>query len=177
MTVVLPQSEPGVVERSGVIEFVDMDAPLNDSLFMAAYDSMNVTGITGMDISLNVTIDKGADFTLIIDEGNGDFLNVQGEAQLSAGVDPSGKITMVGTYELEQGAYELSFNMLRKKFDIQKGSKIVWEGEPTSANVDITAKYTATTAPLDLVKGQLDENTSREERNMYLQRLPFDVNL
>ncbi|MCR6719310.1 MAG: translocation/assembly module TamB domain-containing protein [Chitinophagaceae bacterium] len=177
MTIVLPQSEPGVVEREGVIEFVDMDAPVNDSLFLAAYDSMNVTGITGMDISLNVTIDKGADFTLIIDEGNGDFLNVQGEAQLSAGVDPSGKITMVGTYELEQGAYELSFNMLRKKFDIQKGSKIVWEGEPTSANVDITAKYTATTAPLDLVKGQLDENTSREERNMYLQRLPFDVNL
>jgi hypothetical protein len=177
MTVLLPQPEPGVVDRAGVIEFVDMDAPLNDSLFLAAYDSLNVSELTGMDVSLNVTIDKGADFTLIIDEGNGDFLNVKGEAQLNTGIDPSGKVTMVGTYELDQGAYELSFNMLRKKFNIQKGSRIVWEGEPTKANVDITAKYIANTAPLDLVKGQLDENISTQERNMYLQELPFEVNL
>ena len=177
MTVVLPQSEPGVVDRAGVIEFVDMDAPLNDSLFLAAYDSMNMSEITGMDVSMNVTVDKAADFTLIIDEANGDFLNVQGEAQLNAGIDPSGKVTLVGTYDLEQGAYELSFNMLRRKFDIQKGSRIVWEGEPTKANVDITAKYVANTAPLDLVKGQLDENLTAQERNVYLQRLPFDVNL
>lgn len=177
MTVVLPQSDPGVVEREGVIEFVDMDAPVTDSLFMLAYDSMNTSSITGMDVALNIEIDKGADFTLIIDEGNGDFLNVKGDAQLTAGIDPSGKITLVGTYELEQGAYELSFNMIRKKFDIQKGSKIIWEGEPTDANVDITAKYTANTAPLDLVKGQLDENITTQARNTYLQKLPFDVNL
>lgn len=177
MTVVLPQSDPGVVDRNGVIEFVDMDAPVEDSLFMLAYDSLNTSGILGMDVSLNVEVNKGADFTLIIDEGNGDFLNVRGEAQLTTGIDPSGKITMVGTYELEQGSYELSFNMIRKKFDIQRGSKIVWEGEPTSASVNITARYIANTAPLDLVKGQLDENISAQERNTYLQRLPFEVML
>ncbi|MBP7554977.1 MAG: translocation/assembly module TamB domain-containing protein [Chitinophagaceae bacterium] len=177
MTVVLPQSDPGIVDRNGVIEFVDMDAPVEDSLFMLAYDSLNTSGILGMDVSLNVEINKGADFTLIIDAGNGDFLNVKGEAQLTTGIDPSGKITMVGTYELDQGAYELSFNMIRKKFDIQRGSKIVWEGEPTSANVNITAKYVSNTAPLDLVKGQLDENISAQERNTYLQRLPFEVML
>ncbi len=177
MTIVLPQPEPGVVDREGVIEFIDMDAPVNDSLFMLAYDSLNTSSFTGMDVSLNITVDKAADFTLIIDEGNGDFLNVKGEAELVAGVDPSGKITLVGSYELEEGAYELSFNLVRKKFYIQKGSKIVWEGEPTSATVDITAKYTANTAPLDLVKGQLDENLTAQERNTYLQKLPFDVNL
>ena len=31
-TVVLPQAEPGVADRQGVIEFVDMDAPMNDSV-------------------------------------------------------------------------------------------------------------------------------------------------
>ncbi len=177
MTVVLPQNDPSIIEREGVVVFIDKDAPLNDSLFMLAYDSLNTSSLTGMDVSLNLEIDKGADFTLIIDEGNGDFLNVKGEAQLNTGIDPSGKITMVGTYELDDGAYQLSFNMIRKKFDIQKGSKIVWEGDPTSANVDITARYIASTAPLDLVKGQLDENISTQERNTYLQKLPFDVNL
>lgn len=178
LTVVLPQKEPGVVDREGVVEFVDMDAPLNDSLFMAAYDSMNTTtSFAGMDISVNVEIDKAADLTLIIDEGNGDFLNVKGEALLNVTVNPAGDIIMAGTYELEEGAYALSFNGIKRRFDIQKGSKITWGGEPTAAEVDITAKYVANTAPLDLVKGQLGEDVSATERNTYLQKLPFDVML
>src|SRR6218665_1689022 len=174
MTMVLPQPDPGVVNREGIIEFVDLDAPVNDSLFLVAYDTLNQSQYTGMDISLNIQIDKAADFSLVIDETNGDLLNVKGEADLNAGMDPSGKINMTGVYEVNEGSYQLSFNMLKRKFDIQQGSKITWEGEPTSANVDITAIYTTKAAPLDLVKGALvgdDEGT----RNKYLQRIPFDV--
>jgi hypothetical protein len=171
MTIVLPQPEPGVVEREGVVEFVDMDAPVDDSLFMVPYDSLNVSAFTGMDISLNLQVNKAADFSLIIDEGNGDLLNIKGEADLNVGIDPSGKINMTGVYEVDEGSYQLSFNMLKRKFDIQKGSKITWEGEPTSANVEITAIYTVKAAPYDLVKGVVEE----QERNFYLQRIPFDV--
>ncbi len=177
MTVVLPQAEPGVVEREGVVEFIDMDSPISDSLFLAGYDSLNMTGLRGMEISLNVEIDKEADLTMIVDEGNGDFLNVKGEALLNATVSPSGEIVLAGTYELEEGAYELSFNTIRRRFEIQKGSKITWGGEPTDADVDIKARYVANTAPLDLVKGQLDENIATTERNRYLQKLPFEVML
>ncbi|MEI9944245.1 MAG: translocation/assembly module TamB domain-containing protein [Chitinophagaceae bacterium] len=174
MTVVLPQKEPGIAEREGVVEFIDMDAPLNDSLFLAVYDSFNTAGFRGLDISVNIEVKREAEFSLVIDEGNGDFLKVKGEALLNAGIDPSGKISLAGSYELDEGSYELSFNFLRRKFDIQKGSRIVWEGEPTAANVDVTAKYIANTAPLDLVKNQLD-NATGSERNTYLQKLPFEV--
>ncbi len=175
-TVVLPQQEPGIVDREGVVEFVDFDAPLNDSLFMAAYDSLNTTPFTGMDVSVNIEVSKEAEFNLIIDEGNGDFLNVKGEALLTAGIDPSGKINLAGSYELEQGSYELSFNFIRRKFAIEKGSRIVWQGEPTDATVNIEAIYVANAAPLDLVKNQL-EQASAFTRNTYLQKLPFDVHL
>lgn len=177
MTIVLPQNEPGVADREGIVVFVDKDAPQNDSLFLASYDSLNTSSVQGMDVSVNIEVDKAADFTLIVDEGNGDFLNVRGDAQLSAGVDPSGKITLAGTYEIEEGSYDLTFNFLHRKFDIVKGSKITWEGEPTEASVDITAKYTASTAPLDLVKNQLGEDVTTAQRNTYLQKLPFDVML
>jgi translocation and assembly module TamB len=176
MTVVLPQEVPGVVEREGVVEFVDMDAPLNDSLFLAAYDSLNMSGFSGMDITLTIEVVREAEFSLIIDEGNGDFLNVKGEASLAAGIDPSGKITLAGAYEIEEGAYEITFNFLRRRFDIQKGSRIEWQGQPTDAIVDVQATYVANTAPLDLVKNQLGD-ASAYERNTYLQKLPFDVNL
>jgi hypothetical protein len=175
-TVVLPQRDPGIVDREGIVEFVDLDAPINDSLFMAPYDSLNQSSLTGMDISVTIEVDKEAELNLIIDEGNGDFLNVKGEASLTAGIDPSGKINLAGSYELEQGSYELSFNFVRRKFDIEKGSRIVWEGEPTKATVDINAIYVANAAPLDLVKNQLEQATAFQ-RNTYLQKLPFDVRL
>lgn len=177
MTFVLPQQEPGVVEREGVVEFVDFDAPVEDSLFLAAYDSLNASRFTGMEISVTIEVDKEADLTLIVDEGNGDFLNVRGEALLTANVDRSGKVILAGTYDLESGTYELSFNLLRRKFLIEKGSKITWEGEPTKADVDITAKYIANVAPLDLVKNQLSDDITTGQRNTYLQKLPFDVML
>jgi translocation and assembly module TamB len=174
MTIVLPQSEPGVVDREGVVEFVDMDAPLTDSLFLAAYDSLNTSGFTGMDVSVNVEVNKLAGFSLIIDEGTGDFINVKGEALLTAGIDPSGKVNLTGSYELEEGYYELTFNFLRRRFEIEKGSKLLWEGEPTSATVDLSAKYIANAAPLDLVKNQLGD-VEATTRNTYLQKLPFEV--
>lgn len=173
LSLVIPQVEEGVAQRSGIVEFVDMDAPENDSLFLA-YDSLNNSGIIGFDVTTTVEIRREAIFNIIIDEANGDLLNVQGEAQLSAGIDPSGKITLGGNYTLDQGSYQLSFNFLRRRFDIQKGSNIIWTGEPTAARLDIKAVYVAQTAPLDLVSSQL---TAEANRNIYLQKLPFEVHL
>jgi hypothetical protein len=177
LTVVLPQTEPEVEKREGIVQFVDMDAPENDTLFMnqmAGFDSLNRSGITGLDISANVEIKKEAVFSMVIDEGNGDFIRMQGEGLLTGGIDPSGKTTLSGSYEIKSGAYELSYNLLKRKFEIQEGSKIVWNGEPTKADLDVTAIYTVKTAPLDLVKNQVG-NESTSERNTYLQRIPFNV--
>lgn len=173
-SVVLPQNEPGIVEREGIVRFVDLDATPEDSLFMSPYDSLNVSKLTGYNISTNITIDKSAEFNLIVDEGNGDFIDVKGEGLFNGGIDPSGKITLVGSYELEQGAYELSFNFIKRRFDLQKGSRIVWTGEPTNADINVSAVYIANTSPLDLVQNQISASTT-QIKNTYLQKLPFEV--
>lgn len=173
LTFVVPQKDVGVAQRNGIVEFVDMDAPENDSLFLA-YDSLNRSGLIGFDVSTTIEVAREAIFNVVIDESNGDLLNVQGQAQLSAGIDPSGKITLTGNYVLDRGSYQLSFNFLRRRFDIQKGSNIVWQGEPTTGQMNIKAIYVANTAPLDLVSSQL---TSDINRNIYLQKLPFEVKL
>ena len=170
----IPQRDPGIASREGVVEFVDFDDPAADSLFMAPYDSLNTSALIGYDIATNLTIEKTAKFSIVIDEANGDFVNLQGEANLSAGVDPSGKVNLTGSYEIEQGSYQITFNFLQRKFDIQKGSRIVWLGEPTAATLDVTAVYVANTAPLDLVSNYISAS-SAAIRNTYLQRLPFQV--
>jgi translocation and assembly module TamB len=177
VTIVLPQTDPSVVSREGIVQFVDMDAPENDTLFTrmkAGLDSLNKSVLTGLDISANVEIKKEAEFTMIVDEGNGDFVRMQGEGLLTGGIDPSGKTTLTGSYEIKSGSYELNYNLLRRKFDIQEGSKIVWNGEPTKADLDVTAVYTVKAAPMDLVKNQISEE-EQGARNMYLTRIPFQV--
>ncbi|RYD95637.1 MAG: translocation/assembly module TamB, partial [Sphingobacteriales bacterium] len=52
------------------------------------------------------------------------------------------------------------------------GSRITWLGEPTAAQLDVTGRYEANTAPLDLVDQQIAETS---QRNYYLQKLPFQI--
>ena len=173
-TVVLPQAQPGVEEREGVVRFIDMDSvKMDTTLLLAQADSLNKSNLKGMDISVNIEINKNAELTLIVDEGNGDFLRMKGTAQLTGGIDPSGKTTLTGSYEIDEGAYQLSLNFLQRKFAIQKGSKITWLGEPTKADVNLTAVYVAKTAPLTLVENQLQGANP----NLYKQKLPFNVKL
>ncbi len=176
-TLVIPQRQAGVSHREGVVEFVDMEHPEDAKLFRAYDTVFNYANLIGFDVAVNAEIKKEAIFNLVIDEANGDFINVQGEALLTAGVDPSGKVTLTGSYVLEEGSYELSFNFIRRKFNIQQGSKIVWLGEPTGATLDVTAIYIANTAPIDLVQQQLSASAASLRNSYFLQKLPFEVHL
>ena len=174
MTIVLPKEQIGILDREGTVVFVDKDAPVNDSLFLHAVDSLNTSSIIGMDVSINIEVDKKATLTMVIDEANGDFIKIKGEALLNGGIDKSGKITLTGSYELDEGTYEMSFNLIKRKFVIQKGSKITWAGEPTDGNMDVTAIYIANTNAADLVQDQV---AAAATDLRYRQRLPFEVQL
>lgn len=174
-TIVLPQSDPSIADREGIVEFIDQDQP---QLFttLEIDKELSQSEVKGILASVNIEIDKDAEISIIIDKSNGDFLKLKGEAQLTGGIDPSGKTTLTGRYEFNEGTYEMSFNLIKRKFDIKKGGYILWTGEPTMADVNITAIYKSLTAPIDLVSDQLI-NISPEERNTYKERIPFETEL
>jgi len=169
---VLPQSSPSLQERDGIVEFIDQDqVALNQTIKTDSIDSQ--TNIKGMDVNVNIEVDKEAKISIIIDKANGDFVKLQGEADLTGGIDPSGKTTLVGVYQVEKGSYELSVSLLKRKFDIQKGSTITWTGEPTAATLDITAIYRTEAAPIDLVEQQFSGDPAL--LNQFKQRIPFNT--
>lgn len=172
-TFVLPQSSPTLQEREGIVEFIDQDqVALNKTIKVDSLNSQ--TRIKGMDVSVNIELSKEAKLSLLIDKANGDFVKLQGEAELTGGIDPSGKTTLVGVYEVESGSYEMSVSVLKRKFDIQKGSTITWTGEPTTAMLDITAVYKTEAAPIDLVEQQIS-GESAGTLNQFKQRIPFNT--
>ncbi|MES2240054.1 MAG: translocation/assembly module TamB domain-containing protein [Bacteroidota bacterium] len=174
-TVVLPQSDPSIADREGIVEFIDQDQPVLITVDDPT-KQITQTEVKGINASVNITIDKKAEISIIIDEANGDYLKLQGEADLTGGIDPSGKTTLTGKYEFTGGAYQMNFNLIKRKFDIKEGSYILWTGEPTTANVNITAIYKVDASPLDLVSDQLGE-IPVETRNTYKQRIPFETEL
>jgi hypothetical protein len=174
LTIVIPQGDPGIEDRKGVVEFVDKKAIKTDSLFKGQLDSLKRSSVTGLDVSMNVTVDKNAEFIIIVDEANGDIVHIKGDAQLNLGIDPSGKTNLTGTFTVNEGSYDLSYLTVNRKFTFKKGSTITWQGDPTSATLDMTAIYIANVAPLDLVDNQISGDS---QRTMYKQKLPFNVEL
>ncbi|WP_300598977.1 translocation/assembly module TamB [Niabella sp.] len=174
---VVPDDDPLVASQEGIVEFVDKDAPPLNGRQPVNVDSLTRSPITGVDIAGDITIDKEAEITIVVDPQNGDALRVRGEADLSLQMDPSGRTTLTGRYEITEGSYNLTIGGLAKReFKIQQGSSIQWTGAPTEANADITAIYEVNTSPIDLVSAQLDA-TDNLTRTKSRQKLPFYVYL
>lgn len=176
LTMVLPQSDPELAERQGVVDFFDADIVEDDSAFEKKIDSLSLTGIKGLDLSANFEVDPQVKLSFIIDEANGDMLVAKGTANLNSSLDPSGKVSVTGTYELSEGSYSMTMKLLKFNFNIAKGSTITWTGEPTNADINVTALYNVKTAPFDLVEQQIT-GESDETKAKYRDRIPFKVKL
>ncbi|GAB2975625.1 hypothetical protein GCM10027049_07810 [Mucilaginibacter puniceus] len=175
-TIVLPSTDPGVEDRKGVVEVIDQSTPKLDSILLARQlDSLKQSELRGLDVNATVTVNKDARFNVVIDPRNGDMVQLRGEARLNGGIDPSGKISLTGTYVVEDGSYNLSYATVKRTFKFKKGSTITWTGDPTTANIDLTATYVANIPPIDLVSDQLGGDV--RNTTMYKQKLPFNVNL
>jgi hypothetical protein len=176
-TFTIPQSDPEAIGDEGVVEFVQT----GDTLFhriasQGAETSSIMSSFEMLDVSVNLEVDEETDIKLIIDQYAGDFLLLEGGGVLSFGIDPGGRITLSGRYEMAGGEYLLTFyDVIRRNFQIQQGSNIVWTGEPLDATVDLTAIYTINTNARDLMvthmKGDQANNPALR------QQFPFRVYL
>lgn len=173
-TYVVPTSEKGVLEAKGIVNFVDKDA-VNDPFLKSldASDSVQV-GFQGVDVSAVIDLSGKETFNIVIDPITGDKLTVQGNSSLTFDMTAAGDMTLAGRYEISKGSYNLSFyNLVKRQFDITKGSTITWSGDPLNGQMDIRASNLVETSPLELVSSQISPGDP--QANNYNQRLPFLV--
>ena len=148
----LPADDPSVIDQEGIVQYVDFDAPpFNGKKALNVTDSVSKSPIKGINLSASVDIDPNAELNVVVDPSNGDALNIKGQASLTATMDASGKTSLTGRYEISDGSYNLTVGPVKRSFKLQQGSSIVWTGEPTEANVDLTAMFEVNAAPIDLL--------------------------
>lgn len=173
-TVIIPETQLDIVERDGVVLFVNRQDPYD--ILTRQGDETSST-FSGYDIRSILKIDPAAIFKVIVDERSGDNLKVSGNADLNMEINPNGRITLSGNYEISKGHYEMSlYNLVSRRFEIASGSRITWNGDPMDADLNISAIYTVRTASSELMASQLS-SANTENRTQYLQELPFSVYL
>lgn len=173
-TFVLPEGEFSTSKGENIVVFVDkkeLNPILNRKTDLATTHST----MSGFDLLSIIEVDKNASLRLLMDPNSSDSLVVRGEAALSFAMDRSGKMSLTGAYNLNEGSYLVSLEtFIKRKFDIVTGSTIVWNGDPLDANVSIDASYTVRTAPYNLVADQM-LGLSAAEQGAYKQIFPFLV--
>ncbi|MDO6810432.1 translocation/assembly module TamB domain-containing protein [Zobellia galactanivorans] len=175
ITYVVPESQLDVEERDGVVLFVNRENP--DAILTRNDQEEVPSFFQGMDVRTVLEIAEDADFHVIIDERTGDNLEVSGEAALNLNIEPNGRMNLTGRYELKSGHYETNlYNLVKRRFEINPGSTITWQGDPANAKLDVTAVYKVETSAAPLMATV----TSSEDlgvSSQYQQVLPFLVYL
>lgn len=104
-------------------------------------------------INMNIDATPEAEVQFIIDKKLGDIIRGRGNGQLRMVYDTDGKFYLFGAYNVEQGEYSFSLpgiNLL-KKISLDKGGKIVWDGDPFNATVDLVGRIEKKISPSTLM--------------------------
>lgn len=116
-----------------------------------------------MDLEVGVTTD--AVVQLIFDPKVGDIIETSGKGNLRIMLDQANGFRMFGDVELETGEYLFTLqNVINKKFKIEPGGRISFNGSPTNAGIDLKAIYTTRAAPYNLYPDLDDTRESLKKR-------------
>ncbi len=161
----------------GTYIYIPLDGPseINDNDFIkfVAKDTIKkiITPVSSnLSLDFNLEATKDAEIQLIFDEKSGDIIKARGDGNLNMKIDTKGKFDMFGDYVLNTGDYLFTLeDFITKRFEIEKGSSIHWNGNVYKANIDITANYKqrASTKPL----------FPNDSLNNYNKRVPVDCKL
>lgn len=96
---------------------------------------------TGVRLNLNIEATPDADLSIIFDDRTGDEINAVGSGKFRITLDELNNVTMIGTYEVDEGEYNFALGVVKKLFKIEPGSTVKWMGDPYEATLNVRTYY------------------------------------
>ncbi len=163
----LPLYNASEVQTSEFITFLQ-ETGVSEEQF-----SEQLQTLSGLEMELEVDITPNAVVQLIFDPKVGDIIETSGRGSLRILLDQSNGFRMFGDVELMKGDYLFTLqNVINKRFQIEPGGKINFNGSPTNAAIDLNAIYTTRAAPYNLYPG-----SSSEAPESLKKRIPVNCHL
>ena len=159
----IPLDDSEDLEESNFIEFISHDTA---SVFVE--EDVDLSNIE-MNFDLEITPD--AEVRLIFDDLIGDVMRSRGSGNLNLQITKDGDLDMFGSYVVQDGDYLFTLqNVINKRFDLEEGGTISWNGSPYDAEINLTAVYRTRARLYDLL-ANIDTN------EIYKKRIPVDLKL
>jgi len=106
-------------------------------------------------ITVNLEITPDAEVRLIFDEKMGDIMKGNGTGDLRMTLDESGTFNLMGQFTVAGGEYLFTaLDLINKKFYVNKGGTITWNGDPYDALINMQAEYRQKVSPASLMAGR-----------------------
>jgi len=141
----LPLSSSGEVVENNFITFTNNNP---DDIFIEEIAPVKQESSTDMNLTFDLQVTPEAEVQIIIDKKLGDIIKANGSGNLKMEVNPNKDLFKIyGDYNIEKGDYLFTLQgVINKKFKIEDGSTLSWNGDPTDATVNIKATYKVKTA-------------------------------
>ena len=98
-------------------------------------------GNKGFQVNMNLEITRDAYGELIFNEQTGDIIRGKGQGNLQLSVNSDGLFEVLGQFEILEGAYNWTSNVLNKEFEIQPGGMVSFFGDPYQGIMSLEANY------------------------------------
>lgn len=139
----LPYNSAGDISTNTYISFKSQDT-LVDKKPLKVKDKLSV--------KISAVLNNLIDVSLVLDPNTGDQISATGSGNLSIDVPANDDYSMFGTYNIEKGAYTFTFRqILKKTFNINSGSSIVFAGNISNTRLNVNATYATRTRLYDLL--------------------------
>jgi len=118
---------------------------------LPAADAPNARKESGIDLNFDLEVTPDAEVQLIFDSKAGDVMKGHGSGNLNISLN-KGIFKISGDYIVEEGDYLFTLgNLLNKRFSVENGGKITFNGNVDDADIDMKAIYRLRTSLYELL--------------------------
>jgi hypothetical protein len=154
----IPLSNP---EEITEYNFVNMITPYQENAENNS-DNKYKVDLRGIQLNFDLEVTPDAEVQMIFDPTVGDILKGKGSGDLKMQINTLGKFNMYGNYTVEEGEYLFTLlNVINRKFTIEYGGTVVWNGDPLDAVINLKAIYRTKASLSELLPQSSDQSASK----------------
>jgi hypothetical protein len=129
------------VSEHSFVSFINTDTARNEVFNKSMITAVKPSEST-IELNFDLDVTPDAEVQLLFDPKVGDVIRGQGAGKLNISLNKNGEFKIFGDYTIEEGDYLFTLqNILNKRFDVESGGKITFNGDVENAEIDLTAKY------------------------------------
>jgi len=96
----------------------------------------------GVEMNFDLDITPDAEVEILLDQEFGSTLVAKGSGAMYMEANTDGRFNLWGDFTVLEGIYNFKYGgLIDKKFKVEPGSYVSWEGDPYDGNLDIKAVY------------------------------------